>query len=96
MQELLGHASLGTTARYTKADAARQYQVDEASFYAVLDGSDALATQAASVPIARSAAAPQIIAGLLGEIIESVGRNIASFFSRNNNPENLVVTFPKV
>ncbi|WP_080432835.1 tyrosine-type recombinase/integrase [Burkholderia ubonensis] len=58
MQELLGHARLGTTARYTKADAARQYQVVEAFFYAVLDGSDALATQAASVPIARSAAAP--------------------------------------
>lgn len=44
----------------------------------------------------RMPAAPQIIAGLLGEIIESVGRNIASFFTRNNNPENLVVTFPKV
>lgn len=58
MQELLGHASLGTTARYTKVDAARQYQVVEAFFNAVLDDSDALAIQAASVPIARPAAAP--------------------------------------
>lgn len=40
MQELLGHASLGTTTRYTKADAARQFQSVEAFFNAALDGAD--------------------------------------------------------
>ncbi|KWN65893.1 phage integrase family protein [Burkholderia stagnalis] len=40
MQELLGHASLGTTTRYTKADAARQFQSVEAFFNAALDGAE--------------------------------------------------------
>lgn len=41
MQELLGHASLGTTTLYTKADAVRQFQSVEALFNAALDGADA-------------------------------------------------------
>ena len=40
MQELLGHASLGTTTRYTKADAARQFQSVDAFFNAALDGAE--------------------------------------------------------
>lgn len=40
MQELLGHASLGTTTLYTKADAVRQFQSVEALFNAALDGAD--------------------------------------------------------
>ncbi|KWD73793.1 site-specific integrase [Burkholderia ubonensis] len=38
MQELLGHASLGTTTLYTKADAVRQFQSVETLFNAALDG----------------------------------------------------------
>lgn len=40
MQELLGHASLGTTTLYTKADAVRQFQSVETFFNAALDGAD--------------------------------------------------------
>ncbi|WP_404842935.1 tyrosine-type recombinase/integrase [Burkholderia vietnamiensis] len=54
MQELLGHASLGTTTRYTKADAARQFQSVEAFFNAALDGADP--PPAAAVPVASSPA----------------------------------------
>ncbi|CAG9243164.1 Integrase [Burkholderia diffusa] len=52
MQELLGHASLGTTTLYTKADAVRQFRSVEALFNAALDGADA--TPTAAVPIATS------------------------------------------
>ncbi|KWK68822.1 phage integrase family protein [Burkholderia ubonensis] len=54
MQELLGHASLGTTTRYTKADAVRQFQSVEAFFNAALDSADPPA--AAAVPVAPSPA----------------------------------------
>ncbi|WP_268838532.1 phage integrase family protein [Burkholderia sp. WTPI3] len=40
MQELLGHASLGTTTLYTKADAVRQFQSVEAFFNAALEGAE--------------------------------------------------------
>lgn len=55
MQELLGHASLGTTTLYTKADAVRQFQSVEALFNAALDGADAPA--AATAPTASKPAA---------------------------------------
>ncbi|MBM5621908.1 site-specific integrase [Burkholderia pseudomallei] len=54
MQELLGHASLGTTTLYTKADAVRQFQSVEALFNAALDGADPPA--AIGVPDASPAA----------------------------------------
>jgi len=54
MQELLGHASLGTTTRYTKADAVRQFQSVETFFNAALDGTDASAVPATAV------ASPQV------------------------------------
>ena len=54
MQELLGHASLGTTTLYTKADAVRQFQSVEALFNAALDSADRPA--AAAVPLALSPA----------------------------------------
>ncbi|KVD85834.1 hypothetical protein WI90_26270 [Burkholderia ubonensis] len=50
MQALLGHASLGTTTRYTKADAARQFQSVEAFFNTARDGSDELVTPATPAP----------------------------------------------
>ncbi|ABX19396.1 integrase family protein [Burkholderia multivorans ATCC 17616] len=50
MQELLDHASLGTTTLYTKADATRQFQSVEALFNAALDGADP--PPSAAVPIA--------------------------------------------
>nr|WP_249182345.1 tyrosine-type recombinase/integrase [Burkholderia vietnamiensis] len=40
MQELLGHASLGTTTLYTNADAVRQFRSVEALFNAALDGAE--------------------------------------------------------
>ncbi|WP_275042625.1 phage integrase family protein [Burkholderia cepacia] len=50
MQELLGHASLGTTTLYTKADAVRQFQSVETFFNAALDSADPpLAAPVASV-----------------------------------------------
>ncbi|RQS03211.1 integrase [Burkholderia sp. Bp9002] len=54
MQELLGHASLGTTTRYTKADAVRQFQSVEAFFNAALDGADG----GGRAPVPAVAAAP--------------------------------------
>ncbi|RXV64124.1 integrase [Burkholderia stabilis] len=63
MQELLGHASLGTTTLYTKADAVRQFQSVEALFNAALDGADPPPSMA--VPGASSSApapAPAIAA----------------------------------
>lgn len=54
MQELLGHASLGTTTRYTKADAARQFRSVEAFFNAALDGAD----EGGRAPVPAAAAAP--------------------------------------
>ncbi|AOI94154.1 integrase [Burkholderia pseudomultivorans] len=65
MQELLGHASLGTTTLYTKADAVRQFQSVEALFNAALDGADppaALGVPAASPPArAEAATAAQLV-----------------------------------
>ncbi|WP_254223024.1 phage integrase family protein [Burkholderia multivorans] len=58
MQELLGHASLGTTTRYTKADAVRQFQSVEAFFNAALDGAGGAGeTTEAATPAATSHAA---------------------------------------
>ncbi|KUZ80153.1 phage integrase family protein [Burkholderia ubonensis] len=54
MQELLGHASLGTTTLYTKADAVRQFQSVEAFFNAALDGAN---PPAAAPPMSTPAAA---------------------------------------
>ncbi|MBR8186577.1 integrase [Burkholderia ambifaria] len=58
MQELLGHASLGTTTLYTKADAVRQFQSVEAFFNAALDGADGTAGTRAATPAAAPRAAP--------------------------------------
>ncbi|WP_175816954.1 site-specific integrase [Burkholderia diffusa] len=58
MQELLGHASLGTTTRYTKADAVRQFQSVEALFNAALDGAEPPA--AAGAPATPTPAGPTI------------------------------------
>ena len=55
MQELLGHASLGTTTLYTKADAVRQFRSVEALFNAALDG--ATPSAAATAPTASMPAA---------------------------------------
>jgi site-specific recombinase XerD len=60
MQELLGHASLGTTTRYTKADAARQFQSVEAFFNAALDGADP--SPAAAEPVTSPPASAPAIA----------------------------------
>ncbi|CAM2163103.1 Integrase family protein [Burkholderia cepacia] len=61
MQELLGHASLGTTTRYTKADAARQFRSVEAFFNAALEGADPSPSMAVpSVPSPSPATAPAI------------------------------------
>ncbi|WP_342613495.1 site-specific integrase [Burkholderia ambifaria] len=49
MQELLGHASLGTTTLYTKADAVRQFRSVEALFNAALDGAGPPPSAAESV-----------------------------------------------
>ena len=57
MPELLGHASLGTTTRYTKADAARQFQSVEAFFNAALDGADEAGGAATPAPSAPARAA---------------------------------------
>ncbi|HGL4257914.1 phage integrase family protein [Burkholderia multivorans] len=66
MQELLGHASLGTTTLYTKADAVRQFQSVEALFNAGLDGADppaAMGVPVASPPArADTGAAAQLVA----------------------------------
>ncbi|KWK67554.1 phage integrase family protein [Burkholderia stagnalis] len=60
MQELLGHASLGTTTLYTKADAVRQFQSVETFFNAALDGVEGVGgTASASLtPAAAPRAAP--------------------------------------
>ncbi|MGY4837947.1 phage integrase family protein [Burkholderia pyrrocinia] len=60
MQELLGHASLGTTTLYTKADAVRQFQSVETFFNAALDGADPPPSMA--VPSAPSPATASAIA----------------------------------
>jgi hypothetical protein len=60
MQELLGHASLGTTALYTKTDVVRQFQSVETFFNAALDSADtgaAAAVPATSTPAAATVAA---------------------------------------
>ncbi|KVN19065.1 MULTISPECIES: phage integrase family protein [unclassified Burkholderia] len=57
MQELLGHASLGTTTRYTKADAARQFQSVEALFNAALDGAEPAAAAGAPATSTPASAA---------------------------------------
>ncbi|ABX19915.1 site-specific integrase [Burkholderia multivorans] len=66
MQELLGHASLGTTTLYTKADAVRQFQSVEALFNAALDRADppaAMGVPVASPPArADTGAAAQLVA----------------------------------
>jgi hypothetical protein len=49
IQELLGHASLGTTTLYTKADAVRQFRSVEALFNAALDGAGPPPSAAESV-----------------------------------------------
>ncbi|RQY49119.1 integrase [Burkholderia stagnalis] len=60
MQELLGHASLGTTTLYTKADTVRQFQSVEALFNAALDGAEGVGgtATASSTPAAAPRAAP--------------------------------------
>ncbi|ALX44729.1 integrase (plasmid) [Burkholderia humptydooensis] len=57
MQELLGHASLATTTRYTKADAARQFQSVEAFFNAALDGAEPAAAAGAPATSTPASAA---------------------------------------
>ncbi|WP_269765176.1 tyrosine-type recombinase/integrase [Burkholderia ubonensis] len=63
MQELLGHASLGTTTRYTKADATRQFQSVEAFFNAAIDGADppAAAPATSSPALAAAIAVTQLV-----------------------------------
>ncbi|WP_269768185.1 tyrosine-type recombinase/integrase [Burkholderia ubonensis] len=63
MQELLGHASLGTTTRYTKADATRQFQSVEAFFNAAIDGADppAAAPATSSPALAAAIAVTQVV-----------------------------------
>ncbi|WP_396334107.1 phage integrase family protein [Burkholderia anthina] len=58
MQGLLGHASLGTTTLYTKADAVRQFQSVETFFNAALDGADPVPTSKPSPAATTSAPAP--------------------------------------
>ncbi|WP_420213436.1 phage integrase family protein (plasmid) [Burkholderia aenigmatica] len=58
MQELLGHASLGTTTLYTKADAVRQFQSVETFFNAALDGADEAGGAAIATPVAAPRPAP--------------------------------------
>lgn len=58
MQELLGHASLGTTTLYTKADAVRQFQSVETFFNAALDGADGAG--AITTPVAVPRVAPSL------------------------------------
>ncbi|AWV05606.1 integrase (plasmid) [Burkholderia sp. JP2-270] len=58
MQELLGHASLGTTTLYTKADAVRQFQSVEAFFNAALDGADGAGGTTNATPEATPSGAP--------------------------------------
>ncbi|KVN49359.1 phage integrase family protein [Burkholderia ubonensis] len=58
MQELLGHASLGTTTLYTKADAVRQFQSVETFFNAALDGAEGAGWTATATPAAAPRAAP--------------------------------------
>nr|WP_309288716.1 tyrosine-type recombinase/integrase [Burkholderia sp.] len=58
MQELLGHASLGTTTLYTKADAVRQFQSVETFFNAALDGADGAGRAAIATPATAARNAP--------------------------------------
>ncbi|WP_175914687.1 phage integrase family protein [Burkholderia metallica] len=72
MQELLGHASLGTTTRYTKADAARQFQSVEAFFNAALEGADPPPSMAAPVAMspAPAIATPPSDAGAAVQLVD--------------------------
>ena len=63
MQELLGHASLGTTTLYTKADAVRQFQSVETFFNAALDGAEPLASAGAAATLTPARAAETVRAG---------------------------------
>ena len=102
MQALLGHASLGTTTRYTKADAARQYRSVEALLNAALDAQAAPETdlQAAAVTAATrsrpTSSAPAIrptatssVTDLQGQIFEtsmSTAVVLLTLDIRNNTP----------
>ncbi|WP_058034884.1 site-specific integrase [Burkholderia pseudomallei] len=70
MQELLGHASLGTTTRYTKADAARQFQSVEAFFNAALDGADPPAVAPMTSSPAPAAAASSAGAAAPAQLVD--------------------------
>jgi len=75
MQELLGHASLGTTTLYTKADAVRQFQSVEALFNAALDGAEGAGgtATAAATPAAASRAAPSsALHGVITDPVDAV------------------------
>ncbi|EDT03474.1 integrase family protein [Burkholderia ambifaria IOP40-10] len=61
MQELLGHASLGTTTLYTKADAVRQFQSVETFFNAALDGTEGTGGTAITTPATASPTAPSLV-----------------------------------
>lgn len=65
MEELLGHASLGTTTLQTKGDAMRQFQWVETSFNAALDGASSAPTSivsTAAAPRAASSSAQNVVA----------------------------------
>ncbi|WP_419761809.1 MULTISPECIES: phage integrase family protein [Burkholderia cepacia complex] len=71
MQELLGHASLGTTTRYTKADATRQFQSVETFFNAALDCANlqvTATTPATSTPATATGATTVTPAAQLVEV----------------------------
>ncbi|RQT22119.1 integrase [Burkholderia contaminans] len=61
MQELLGHASLGTTTLYTKADAVRQFQSVETFFNAALDGTEGTGGTGITTPAAAPPTAPSLV-----------------------------------
>ncbi|KUZ97529.1 integrase [Burkholderia ubonensis] len=70
MQELLGHASLGTTTLYTKADAVRQFQSVEALFNAALDGADPLPSVTVPVASSPAIATPRADAGAAVQLVD--------------------------
>ncbi|WP_261529519.1 hypothetical protein [Burkholderia multivorans] len=88
MKELLGHASLGTTMLYTKANAVRQFQSVEEFFNAALEGAAGVggtvtATPAAA-PSATSSSTPHAVvadpagaAPRLGRACDAEGRTEA-------------------
>ncbi|WP_240674637.1 tyrosine-type recombinase/integrase [Burkholderia stabilis] len=61
MQELLGHASLGTATLYTEADAVRQFQSVDALFNAALDGAQGAGGTVNATPAAAPRAAPRAV-----------------------------------